>query len=435
MAYRCDSCRYETERWMGFCPQCRGGTLLEFDGTSAGEPLEVMPITRVGKKGSGERRSTGLGEVDRVLGGGMVAGSAILLGGEPGVGKSTLLLQVAARMASAGRVLMVSAEESLDQVAMRAGRIGAMEPTLELTTVRDVDVIAEAIARTDAAAIVVDSIQTVVAPDVTGAPGGVTQVRECGSRLVGAARRRGVPLVMVGHVTKDGHLAGPKVLEHVVDAVLLLEGDHDGGLRLLRATKNRHGSVDRVGVFEMTTDGMVEVADPSSLLVGEWAGHVPGTLLFPALHGRRAVLVEVQALVVGSRAPQPRRSVKGVDAARVHQLLAVLERHAGIGFRDHDVHVSVVGGIRVTEPAADLPIALALASSRLDVPLRRLAAFGEVGLTGELRTVGRVGARTEEAHRLGIEEIAAPDGQGGLVRALTSQGLLGRRRAATVTAA
>ena len=408
---------------MGFCPQCKSGTLTEVTAPASRGRIDVVAVTAVDTDRRDVRLETGIGEVDRVLGGGLVAGSALLLGGEPGVGKSTLLLQIASRVASDGRVLMVSAEESVDQVALRARRVDALHPGLELTTERDVEAIAAAMARTDADLVVVDSVQTVFASDVAGAPGGVGQVRECGSRLVDAARRLGVPLIMVGHVTKEGSVAGPKVLEHIVDAVLMLEGDHDGGLRLLRATKNRHGSVDRVGVFEMTACGMTEVVDPSSLLVGDWVGNVPGTVLFPAVHGRRALLLEVQALVVESKAPQPRRSVKGVDAARVHQLIAVLERHAGIGFGDHDVYVSVVGGMRVADPAVDLPVALALASSRLDRPLGRLAAFGEIGLTGELRKVGRVSVRTEEANRLGIVEVAAPDGGRGLVRALADVGL------------
>ena len=420
---------------MGFCPQCKGGTLTEVEVGSAVSPVEVVSISAVDRLRARTRTTTGIGEVDRVLGGGLVSGSAVLLGGEPGVGKSTLLLQVAATIALDKRVLMVSAEESLEQVAMRARRVDAVEPGLELCSESDVDAIVVAIGRTNADVVVVDSVQAVTASDVGGPPGGVAQVRESGARFVAAARRHGVPLVMVGHVTKDGQLAGPKVLEHVVDVVLMLEGDHDGGFRLLRATKNRFGSVDRVGVFEMTAAGMIEVADPSSLLVGQWAGNVAGTVLFPAVHGRRAVLLEVQALVVGSRAAQPRRSVKGIDAARVHQLLAVLDRHAGIGFREHDVYVSVVGGMRVSEPAADLPVALALASSRLDVPLGRLAAFGEVGLTGELRTVGRVGMRREEAYRLGVEDLAVPGADAGLVRILAEHGLLGRIPGSAVSAA
>ena len=395
----------------------------------------MTSITTVGEAWDPARLMTGIAEVDRVLGGGLASGSTVLLAGNPGVGKSTLSLQIAAAIAAERRVLMVSAEESLERVAMRARRVDAMVPGLTLCSESDVDAVISLISRTDAELVVVDSIQTISTTDVAGGPGGVAQVRECGARLVSAARRCRVPLVMVGHVTKDGHLAGPKVLEHVVDVVMMFEGDHDCGLRLLRLTKNRYGSVDRVGIFEMTAAGITEVADPSAALVGDWSGDVSGAVLFPVVHGRRAILVEVQALVVPSRATQPRRSVKGVEVARVQQLLAVLDRHADIDFRAHDVYVSIVGGIRVTEPAVDLPVALALASSRLNVPLGRVAAFGEVGLTGEMRTVGGVAMREEEAWRLGVEEIVMPRPHAGLLEILDGCSLRVRSASASVGAA
>lgn len=410
---------------MGFCPQCKESTLAEEPErvSRVRAPGAVTPVTAVANHPRRDRRSTGFEEVDRVLGGGLSPGSAVLLGGEPGVGKSTLLLQIAASTAQAGPVLMVSAEESMQQVAMRARRVDAAVTNVVLCAESDVDAILATIDEVRPLLVVVDSVQTISSSDVTGSAGGVAQVRESGARLVTAAHRLGIPIVMVGHVNKEGHLAGPKVLEHVVDVVLLLEGDHDHGLRILRSTKNRHGSVDRVGVFEMTECGLVGVADPSSLLVGTWAGDVAGTALFPMVHGKRAVLVEVQALVVPSTAPQPRRSVKGVDAARVHQLLAVLERHGRIRFADHEVYVNVVGGLRVVEPAADFPLALALASARTRQPLGKIAAFGEVGLTAELRSVGRSGLRREEAHRLGIDDVIEPISGTGLVAVLRTLGL------------
>lgn len=423
MGYRCKTCAYETARWMGFCPQCRGGELSESTGTGDRRSAEVVGIGAAHLDSRRRHRPVGLAEVDRVLGGGFVPGAAVLLGGEPGVGKSTLLLQIASHMATDDPVLLISAEESVSQVAMRAHRIGAIRERLVVTAEHDIDTIIATIERTRPSLAVVDSIQTVAARDVGGAAGGIAQVRECGSRLVAVARRLGVPVVLVSHVTKEGQLAGPKVLEHVVDVVLALEGDHDGGLRLLRCSKNRHGSVDRVGVFEMTELGMVEVSDPSERLVGDWGGGVAGTVLFPTVQGRRAVLVEVQALVVHSRAPQPRRSTKGVDGARVHQLLAVLDRHAGLTFHDQEVYVNVVGGMRIVEPAIDLPVALALASSRTGVPLGRLAAYGEVGLTGELRSVGRSSLRLEEARRFGVEDFATPTVGQALVRTLADRRL------------
>ncbi|MFQ5554485.1 MAG: DNA repair protein RadA [Acidimicrobiia bacterium] len=436
MAYRCADCGYETAKWIGFCPQCRGGELTESTSVGAVPPSPAVSLSTVLDASEVPYRSVGMPEVDRVLGGGLVPGSAILVGGEPGVGKSTLLLQMAGKLARSLPVLYVSAEESAPQVALRANRIGAMADRLLVTSATDPRDIVGAVQQVGPGLVVVDSVQTIAAADVAGSAGGIAQIRECGSRLVAAARANGVPIALIGHVTKEGRIAGPKLLEHVVDAVLVLEGDHDAGLRVLRSVKNRHGSVDRVGVFEMRETGLAAVSDPSAHLVGDWVGGVPGTVLFPAIHGVRPLLVEIQALVVPSTAPQPRRSVKGVDSARVHQILAVLERHAGLGFRDHEVYVSAVGGVRISEPASDLPIALALASSRTGTPVGRLAAFGEVGLTGELRPVGRAGVRRDEAHRLGIEHVANSSSPGdGLVAMLRNQGFLDVRARSSPSAA
>lgn len=358
-------------------------------------------------------RPVGMGEVDRVLGGGLVAGAAILLGGEPGVGKSTLLLQVAGAVArSGGRVVVASAEESAGQVAIRARRLGIAEPDVMLVADADVDAIVAAAEEAKPDLLVVDSIQTVGVAELAGAAGGVAQVRESAARLVHAAKQTGTPVVLIGHVTKDGSLAGPKNLEHAVDVVLELEGDQERGLRVLRCMKNRFGATHQVGLFEMGEEGMREVPDPSGLLLGRWRGGVPGSVAFPAIDGRRALLVEVQALVARSATPQPRRSVRGLETARIHQVLAVLERHGGLGFAGHDVYVSVVGGLRVRDPGADLPVALALASSLLHVPIPPAAAWGEVGLTGEVRAVAHAERREAEADRLGLKTIA-PTGNGG----------------------
>jgi DNA repair protein RadA/Sms len=358
----------------------------------------------------------------------LVSGAAVLVGGEPGVGKSTLLLQAAARLAGGNHVTLVaSAEESVGQIAMRARRLGADLAEVLVVATNDVDEVIQLAEELRPAALVVDSIQTFASADVDGSPGMVAQVRECGARLVALAKRSSIPVFIVGHVTKDGSIAGPKLLEHMVDVVLYLEGDPDRGLRLLRNLKNRFGAVHQVGLFEMHDNGMTELTDPGSVLTGDWRGDVPGTVLFPSMEGRRPLLLEVQALVASTSLAQPRRSVKGIEAARVHQIIAVLERHAAISFFGHDVFVSVVGGFRVREPGADLPVALALASSRLGEPAGGVAAWGEVGLTGEVRTVGQADHRREEVARMGVKALVAP-GEGGvdrIVDALAAAGLSG----------
>lgn len=419
MPYRCTVCAYDSPKWMGFCPQCKAdGALVETPSERKGSSKRKVASARVvSMRDLGEsapvRTPTGLGEVDRVLGGGLVPGAAILVGGEPGVGKSTLLLQVAAALAASGRTALVaSAEESLDQIGLRARRLGISADGVLLTSERDVDSIVEASAAASPDLLIVDSIQTVAAQEVGGSPGGIAQVRESAARLIHAAKESGIPVVLVGHVTKDGSIAGPKLLEHTVDVVLYLEGDLERGLRVLRSLKNRFGPTHQVGLFEMRESGMAEVVDPSGLLLSDRLGDVPGSVVFPAIDGRRPLLVEVQALVAGTGAPQPRRSVKGIEAARVHQVLAVLERHAGLSFAGRDVYVSVVGGLRVRDPGADLPVALALASSLLDRGIGAVAAWGEVGLTGEIRPVAHGEHRSTEAKRLGMEVAIGPTGNG-----------------------
>jgi len=369
---------------------------------------EAVPVSRL-HEDPVERLETGIGELDRVLGGGIVPGSVVLVGGEPGVGKSTLLLQLSGAMAAAGRrVLVVTAEESAAQVGMRAARLGVDRDEVLLLAEDDVE---RALASAEAAKpdlVVIDSIQAVASPDVSSAPGSVSQVRETAARLVRFAKGRGVAVVIIGHVTKDGGLAGPKLLEHLVDVVMYLEGDADRGFRALRSLKNRFGATHVVALFDMRSDGLVEVEDPSAAFLSDWQSTVPGTVVFPAVEGRRSVLVEIQALVAPTRISPPRRSVRGVEAARVHQLLAVIDRHARLPTFDHEVFVNVVGGWRLVEPACDLPVLLAVASSLLDVPLGSTAAWGEVGLAGEVRPVPFAVRRREEATRLGVERIVAP---------------------------
>lgn len=435
MAFRCDHCGHRSSKWMGFCPQCLVQEPLTED-TSApvtarrrSRPTgaRTTALTDVGADAH-ERIGVGIGEFDRVLGGGLVSGSVLLLGGEPGVGKSTLLLQAAGTLATAGkRVMLVSAEESAQQVAMRAERLSIASPSITLVADDDVDAVLAAADAEPPDLMVIDSIQTVGVGDVGGAPGGVAQIRESAARLIRFAKQRGVATVLVGHVTKEGGIAGPKLLEHMVDVVLYLEGDPDRGLRALRCLKNRFGATHVVGMFEMTGDGLGEVADPSKAFLADWESTVPGTIAFPAVEGRRSVLVEIQALTDETAYPQPRRSVRGVESARVHQILAVLARHAGIKAASSDVYINVVGGWRITEPGCDLPIALAVASSVLDRPLGAVAAWGEVGLAGEVRQVPYGARRREEALRVGLETLISPSDRRSLRvgEALAMAGLAG----------
>jgi DNA repair protein RadA/Sms len=307
-------------------------------------------------------------------------------------------------------VVVASAEESAQQVAMRAERTGVRGVGVGLVSDDDVDAIVALTRETSPAVLVVDSIQTVGVPEIPSAPGGVAQVRESAARLIRLAKTTGTVVVLVGHVTKEGGLAGPKILEHMVDVVLSLEGDPDRGLRVLRSNKNRFGATHISGMFDMQGDGLVEVEDPSKMFLDGWETGVPGTIVYPAVEGRRSVLVEIQALVAPTNQAQPRRSVRGLDSARVNQVIAVLDRHAGVRMADNEVYVNVVGGWRLDEPACDLPVALALASSALDRPLGRMAAWGEVGLAGEVRSVPFQTRRIEELDRMGLEKRVAPAG-------------------------
>ncbi len=413
MSYRCNGCGFSSPKWMGFCPQCKLSEPLEAPHPAA----ESVPAIVNG--GGGVRLPSGILEFDRVVGGGLVAGSSVLVGGEPGIGKSTLLLQLASAYAARGStVLMATAEESVDQVAMRAERLGC--ENVSVVAEADVDRIIGHATTGEVAAVVVDSIQMVATAALTGVPGGVNQVRESAQRLVRFAKASGTTVVLVGHVTKDGSLAGPKQLEHLVDVVMSLEGEAELGLRVLRSQKNRFGATHQVGLFEMTDSGMREVTEP---LLGQWTGDVAGTVAFAGMEGRRSVLVEIQALVAGASTPQPRRSVKGLEVARLHQILAVLDRHAGFCFGGYDVYVNVTGGLRIREPAADLPLALALVSSLVDQPLGRTAAWGEVGLTGEVRAVGATGHRREEATRAGLDVVAPTAGRDRIEAMIAAAGL------------
>lgn len=399
---------------MGFCPQCGlSEQLTETSGSSVSSTQRAAIAVSIPEATASqtERLTTGWRELDRVLGGGLVRGSAVLLGGEPGVGKSTLLLQMAGGLGAGGApVVVASAEESASQVAMRAERIGVAADSIDLVSDDDVDAIVAFAQETGPAVLIVDSIQTVGVAEITSAPGGVAQVRESAARLIRLAKTTGTVVVLVGHVTKEGGLAGPKILEHMVDVVLYLEGDPDRGLRVLRSNKNRFGATHVAGMFDMQGEGLVEVEDPSKLFLDGWETKVPGTIVYPAVEGRRSVLVEIQALVAPTNQAQPRRSVRGLDSARVNQVIAVLDRHAGIGISDKEIYVNVVGGWRLDEPGCDLPVALALASSAANQPLGRLAAWGEVGLAGEVRSVPFETRRADELDRMGLEARIAPGG-------------------------
>ena len=449
MVYRCGECGAEAPKWTGWCDACgASGSMAEalaIDRHASAAigilgPGVVAPAVPIAEATSGgvAPRPTTVDEVDRVLGGGLVPGSVTLLGGEPGVGKSTLLLQVASAIAAAGgRCLYVTAEESAQQVAARAERLGTLAPGLWLAAETVLPHVLALVADVRPDVLVVDSVQALVDPTLGSTAGSLTQVRGCAHLLVNEAKRRALTVILVGHVTKDGGLAGPKVLEHVVDTVLSFEGERHHALRLLRATKHRFGSTHELGLFEMGEQGLAGVPDPSALFLADRQPGIPGSVVAPVLDGQRPLLVEVQALVVPSQAPLPRRTAQGVDGGRLSQALAVLERRGGLVLSRAEVHVAVAGGVRVREPGVDLAVALAVASSLVERALPAgLVACGEVGLGGELRQVHRTDRRLGEAARLGFERAlvpaSAPDPPAGLrldrVRslhdALTATGLI-----------
>jgi DNA repair protein RadA/Sms len=418
--YVCQQCGHESAKWMGRCPSCgEWNTLVEEPevppGRSGRRPAPVEPVSVADVATPAERRiPTGLAELDRVLGGGVVGGSAVLVGGDPGIGKSTLLLQLADRLARAGgRVLYVSAEESVRQTKLRAERLGAAAPALLLLAENDLDVIAETAARVRPVLLVVDSIQTVYRRDIASAPGSVAQVRECAAALVRLAKEEAIATFIVGHVTKEGTLAGPRVMEHLVDTVLSFEGDRHHAYRILRAAKNRFGSTNEIGVFEMGGAGLLEVPNPSAAFLSERPTAAPGSAVVCAVEGTRPLLVEVQALVSPTHFGMPRRTAAGVDYNRMLVLLAVLERRAGLQLASQDAYVSVAGGITVEEPAADLGIAVAVASSLRNRPIDpQTVIIGEIGLAGEVRAVPQLSKRLAEAARLGFRRAVAPRADG-----------------------
>lgn len=411
--YRCSLCGYESEQWMGKCPNCEEfGTFekwavrQEEEGKKEISHLSSLKYVEIAPD---ERFSTGGEEMDRVLGGGVVRGAVILLGGEPGIGKSTLLLQVASKLCERGNVLYVSGEESPSQIKLRASRLNINEERLLLLAETDVETIGEVIHSVKPIAVIVDSIQTLHHPELESPPGTVSQVRECAFRLINLVKPLGIPLFIVGHITKEGTLAGPKTLEHMVDCVLYLEGDGVHPWRILRATKNRFGSTNEVAMFEMREEGMVEVKNPSLELLAERDKHAVGSAVTAIMEGSRPLLHEVQALVTYSPFPQPRRMAQGIDYNRFVIMVAILEKKLGLKLYQQDVIVNVVGGIRIEEPAADLAMAMAILSSVKSQPLPPdLLIFGEVGLGGEIRSVPWAQSRLLEGERLGFSKALVP---------------------------
>jgi DNA repair protein RadA/Sms len=427
--YVCAQCGADTAKWMGRCPTCgawsslseervrparsagsrAGGGASSSRGVAPASP--VTPLEEVRPEDAARRR-TGIGELDRVLGGGVVAGSAVLVGGDPGIGKSTLLMQALSGLASAStRGLYVSGEESAAQIALRARRLAIDTTHVLVQATTELEEVEDAIATHRPATVVIDSIQTLRTSGLESVAGSVGQIREVASRLIEVAKREGTALFLIGHVTKEGMLAGPKVLEHLVDTVLSFEGDSSGAFRMVRTSKNRFGPAHEVGVFEMVQDGLREVADPSALFLAERPDRAAGSVVIPTAEGSRPLLVEVQALVAPAVYGSPRRVASGIDSSRLAILLAVLDRKADVHVLDQDVFASVAGGARIDERAVDLPLALAIVSSLRERPLpQELVAFGEVGLAGEVRAVPRAALRLAEAKKLGFTRAIVPAG-------------------------
>jgi DNA repair protein RadA/Sms len=414
-SYRCTDCGWTSAKWVGRCGECQAwGTVDEVGAvrartTATATRTAAVPIGEV-DIAAARAVPTGSDELDRVLGGGLVPGAVLLLAGEPGVGKSTLLLDTAAAWARQGRrALYLTGEESAAQVRLRAERIGAVAPELFLAAETDLGAVLGHLDEVQPTLLILDSVQTISSADVDGAAGGVTQVKEVAASLIAAAKARDMATVLVGHVTKDGGVAGPRSLEHLVDVVLHFEGDRQGPLRLVRAVKNRYGPADEIGCFELVDDGIIGLADPSGLFLGDRQSPAPGTCVTVTIEGRRPLVAEVQALVAPSVLPQPRRVTSGLDSARIAMMLGILERRGGVKLATSDCFVATVGGVRLAEPATDMAVALAIASSALDTTLPAgLVAFGEVGLAGDVRPIGSLDRRLQEAARLGFTDAIAP---------------------------
>jgi len=415
--YVCSDCGASALQWFGACPSCgAAGTLIETRAEKPGAqrhrgvaPASLpRPLERI-EASEAARIPVGFDELDRVLGGGLVAGQVVLLGGDPGIGKSTLLLQALAALTPRAATLYVSGEESVEQVALRARRLALDAGSVQLLAEIQLERILEVLGSAQPQVVVIDSIQTLYSDALQSAPGSVAQVRECAAQLTRHAKHSGCAVLLIGHVTKEGAIAGPRVLEHIVDSVLYFEGDPHSSFRLVRAIKNRFGAVNELGVFAMTERGLRAVSNPSALFLSHHAADVAGACVLATLEGTRPLLVEIQALVDRAQAPSPRRLTVGLEQNRLAMLLAVLHRHAGLATVDQDVFVNAVGGVRISEPAADLAVSLAIVSSLTDRPLpRNMVAFGEIGLAGEVRPAPRGQERLREAVKLGFARAILP---------------------------
>ena len=417
--YTCTECGGTVPKWQGKCPHCGEWNTLQ-EGIAAPEPknarfqswaADTTQVQELSKVTAAEvpREPTGMGELDRVLGGGLVDGAVILLGGDPGIGKSTLLLQTVALMAKKRKVLYVSGEESAQQVALRAQRLGLDADGVHLLAEIRLEAVQAALKQHQPAVVVIDSIQTMYSDQITSAPGSVSQVRECAAQFTRMAKQMGIAMIFVGHVTKDGAIAGPRVLEHMVDTVLYFEGDQHSNYRMIRAIKNRFGAANELGVFAMLENGLKGVSNPSAIFLASYRDDVAGSCVLVTQEGSRPLLVEIQALVDDAHGFTPKRLTVGLEQNRLAMLLAVLNRHAGIACFDQDVFINAVGGVKISEPAADLAVILAMVSSFRNKPLpEKMVAFGEVGLSGEVRPVNRIEQRIAEAEKLGFTDMVIP---------------------------
>ncbi|HUO78341.1 MAG TPA: DNA repair protein RadA [Thermodesulfovibrionales bacterium] len=409
--YQCQACGYSSPKWLGKCPDCGAwNTMVEEKSSpatrhSAQAPLyKPQPLSSI-SGGKEQRVTTGMNELDRVLGGGIVDGSVILVGGDPGIGKSTLLIQTGANFSErAGKVLYVSGEESPEQIKLRADRLSIHSDNVVLLPETNLEGIIQTAASLSPGLIIIDSIQTMYTEELTSAPGSVGQVRECAAKLMSFAKRSQIPLFLIGHVTKEGAIAGPRVLEHIVDTVLYFEGERGHAYRILRTVKNRFGSTNEIGVFQMTDSGLLPIENPSELFLSERPQNVSGSTVVASMEGTRPLLIELQALVSPTTFGMPRRTCIGVDFNRVNLLVAVLEKIAGLHLGGMDIFVNVVGGIKIVEPAVDMGVVAAVASSLREIPIHpRTVLFGEVGLSGEIRAVSQVDSRVKEAAKIGFE--------------------------------